>query len=95
MNTHDSRQPRRGLRTSLRLALFVLWILIFTTRDASAYIDPSAGGMLVQLLLAGTAGVAVLGKLFWTRITHLFGASKPQAPPEAAQTGSDQSNDRV
>ena len=38
-----------------------------------AYIDPSAGGMLVQLLLAGTAGVAVLGKLFWTRIKSSLG----------------------
>ena len=29
--------------------------------------------MLVQLLLAGTAGVAVLGKLFWTRIKTVAG----------------------
>ena len=43
-----------------------------------AYIDPSAGGMLVQMLLAGTAGLAVLGKLFWTRIkTSLGMKSKP------------------
>jgi hypothetical protein len=38
-----------------------------------AYIDPSAGGMLVQMLLAGTAGVAVLGKLFWSRIKTTLG----------------------
>ena len=44
-----------------------------------AYIDPSAGGMLVQMLLAGTAGVAVLGKLFWTRIKTTLGIkSKPE-----------------
>jgi len=43
-----------------------------------AYIDPSAGGMLLQLLLAGTAGVAVLGKVFWTRIKTTLGIkSKP------------------
>ena len=85
----------RVLGSGLRLVLLVIWILVFTTRDASAYIDPSAGGMLVQLLLAGTAGVAVLGKLFWTRITHFFGASKPQAPSDTAKTESDQSHDRV
>jgi hypothetical protein len=95
MNSHVSHPARGLLRASLRLVVLVVWILIFTTRDASAYIDPSAGGMLVQLLLAGTAGVAVLGKLFWTRITHFFGASKPPDPSEAAKTGSDQSNDRV
>ena len=38
-----------------------------------AYIDPSAGGMLVQLLRGGAAGVAVLGKLFWTRIKTSLG----------------------
>ena len=38
-----------------------------------AYIDPSAGGMLVQLLLGGAAGVAVLGKLYWTRIKASLG----------------------
>jgi hypothetical protein len=95
MNIRVSYPSRRLLRTGLRFALLVVWILVFTTRDASAYIDPSAGGMLVQLLLAGTAGVAVLGKLFWTRITHFFGAGKPQAPSDTTKTGSDQSNDRV
>ena len=95
MNIHVSHSSRRLVRTGLRFALLVAWVLVFTTRDASAYIDPSAGGMLVQLLLAGTAGVAVLGKLFWTRITHFFGVGKPTAPSETAETGSDQPNDRV
>ena len=45
-----------------------------------AYIDPSAGGMLVQMLLAGTAGLAVLGKLFWTRIKTAVGI-KDKTPP--------------
>jgi hypothetical protein len=59
-----------------------------------AYIDPSAGGMLVQLLLAGTAGVAVLGKLFWSRIkTSLGMKSTPDAvTPEDATPGD---HDRV
>ena len=57
-----------------------------------AYIDPSAGGMLVQLLLAGTAGVAVLGKLFWTRIKTSLGIkAKPDGvtPEEAAPADHD------
>ena len=48
------------------------------------YIDPSAGGMLVQMLLAGTAGVAVLGKLFWTRIKTTLGF-KAEADAVASQ----------
>jgi hypothetical protein len=33
-----------------------------------AYIDPGAGGMLMQLLLGGVAGVLVVLRLFWDRI---------------------------
>ena len=68
--------------------LAACWVLVLAV-DAEAYIDPSAGGMLVQLLLAGTAGVAVLGKLFWTRIKRIFGAgettasSEIKSPPDA------------
>ena len=46
MNIHISHSSRRLVRTGLRFALLVAWVLVFTTRDASAYIDPSAGGML-------------------------------------------------
>jgi predicted membrane metal-binding protein len=49
-----------------------------------AYIDPSAGGMLMQLLLGGTAGVLVIGRLFWSRIRRLLGRPDPPdgpAPP--------------
>ena len=68
------RTERAMLATSVALAAW--WVVVLAT-DAEAYIDPSAGGMLVQLLLAGTAGVAVLGRLFWTRIKRWFGASDP------------------
>jgi hypothetical protein len=61
------------------LALAAWWLLVLAPR-AEAYIDPSAGGMLVQLILAGTAGVAVLGKLFWGRIKSLFGVREPENP---------------
>lgn len=38
--------------------------------------------MLVQLLLAGTAGLAVLGKLYWTRIKTTLGI-KPKPSGDA------------
>jgi hypothetical protein len=40
--------------------------------------------MLVQLLLAGTAGVAVLGKLLWSRVKRVFGASDSDQRPPAS-----------
>ena len=40
-----------------------------------AYLDPGSGSMLVQLLLGGVAGAAVILKLAWHRVQGLFGAS--------------------
>ena len=40
--------------------------------QALAYIDPTAGGLLVQLLLAGIAGVAVIARLYWSKLTGPF-----------------------
>ena len=59
-----------------------------------AYIDPSAGGMLVQMLLAGTAGLAVLGKLYWSRIKSTLGIkSRPDTSSSEGAKPSD--HDRV
>lgn len=86
---------RPEFQVAIRLAALAAWILIFTTRDAEAYIDPSAGGMLIQALLAGTAGVAVLGKLFWGRIRRLFGAADPEPSAESKPGGPGQPHDRI
>jgi hypothetical protein len=77
---HD--RGRRAIERSIlvtSLALAIWWVLVLAPR-AEAYIDPSAGGMLVQLILAGTAGVAVLGKLFWGRVKGFFGFRVRQDP---------------
>jgi hypothetical protein len=72
-------KAHKGLRFTLFAPyLATAWVLILA-RDAHAYIDPGAGSMLVQLLLAGTAGVAVLGKLFWLRIRRALGMAPPDA----------------
>jgi hypothetical protein len=89
--TSRRRTERVLLATSLALAA---WWLVVLAPDAEAYIDPSAGGMLVQLLLAGTAGVAVLGRLFWGRIKRLFGAADP-TDRGASPSGTDRRHDGV
>ena len=38
-----------------------------------AYLDPASGSLLLQLLLGGVAGIALVLKLFWHRILGLFG----------------------
>jgi hypothetical protein len=37
-----------------------------------AYLDPGTGSMILQLLLGGIAGVAIVLKLYWQRFLSLF-----------------------
>lgn len=37
-----------------------------------AYMDPGSGSMLLQILLGGLAGVAVMLRLFWYRLKDMF-----------------------
>ena len=58
----------------IRLLLVVSGGLCIAQQEAHAYLDPGTGSMLLQILLAGLAGMGVLGKLYWHRIRRLFGA---------------------
>lgn len=57
-----------------------------------AYIDPTTGGVLIQILLGGTAGVLVLGKIFWHRLKRIIffrqrpGPQPDPEPEEASHT---------
>ena len=53
------------------------WLLLFVlVTPAFAYIDPGSGGMMMQLLLGGFAGVVVLLRLYWQRFTTFIGLRK-------------------
>jgi len=49
--------------------LVVLLLLLSLSGNAHAYIDPSAGSVLLQLLLGGIAGLLVALRLYWNRLT--------------------------
>ena len=49
---------------------------------AHAYLDPGTGGIILQMLLGGAAGVMVVGKLYWHQFTSLFRRDSKQ--PEAS-----------
>jgi hypothetical protein len=34
------------------------------------YVDATSGGLLIQLLLGGAGGVALIGRLVWYRLTR-------------------------
>jgi hypothetical protein len=52
----------------------LLLVLAAETR-VDAYLDPGSGSMLVQLLLGGVAGAAVIMKLGWQRFKDMFRSS--------------------
>lgn len=48
-----------------------------------AYIDPGAGSILLQALVAGLAGCTVLVSMFWRNIRRFFGSLFKTEPKEA------------
>ena len=56
----------------LKICAIVAAVLGLWTVPAYAYLDPTTGSILLQGLLAGIAGVMVVGRLFWTRVKTFF-----------------------
>jgi hypothetical protein len=54
--------------------LIVAWLVWMSEAPVDAYLDPGSGSMLVQLLLGGFAGAAVIVKLGWHRFRAMFGS---------------------
>ena len=57
----------------LRMAALAVGIL---TSSAHAYLDPGTGSMILQVLLGGVAGLALVGKLYWHKLLSLLGIRK-------------------
>lgn len=55
---------------SWRWCLVLLIVLV--PSPAYAYLDPGTGSILLQALLAGFAGLGVVGKLFWHKLRIPF-----------------------
>ena len=54
-----------------------------------AYLDPGAGSFIVQLLIAALAGVAVAGRLYWTKLKRLLGMSSVDDDDEGPDSDDD------
>jgi hypothetical protein len=68
-------QLERGKASNMNFAIAVLTLfLVFVwVPPAYAYLDPGTGGMMLQLLLGGVAGIGVLGRLYWSRFRARVG----------------------
>jgi hypothetical protein len=59
-------------KASIVLVIYFIWM---SQAQVDAYLDPGSGSMLVQLLLGGVAGAAVIMKLGWERFKDMFRSS--------------------
>lgn len=64
----------------LGVTLFAAVLLFLAiSRDVHAYLDPGAGSVFLQALLAAVAVAAVTLKYYWYRILKLFGLNRQEA----------------
>ena len=61
-------------------------ICVLTAGPAYAYVDPGTGGMLVQLVTGGIAGVIILARLYWRRLKDSVTRSSTGSEPIAPET---------
>ena len=76
------------MKSSHKQRSLVTWFLGFIGLGAlsTAYIDPGSGSFLIQALVAGVLGAALLIRTFWTQIKALFtrksAATEDKTPPQ-------------
>ena len=64
------------------VVVITVYLVLVCARPAHAYLDPGSGGMMVQLLLGGFAGAAVLVRLYWRQLLIRIGFRKPDMSSE-------------
>jgi hypothetical protein len=65
----------RHTRCLANSAILVSVLILASTRDAHAYIDPGTGSYVAQLIIAALVGAGVAVKIYWGKIKAFFGAS--------------------
>ena len=66
-----------------RRIVLVICILLLPALPAHAYLDPASGSMILQMILGGLAGAALVIKLYWRRLLGVFGRKKPEHDDDA------------
>lgn len=64
------------------MKILIFCLLIFTSINVHAYLDPGTGSMLLQVILGGIAAVGVAVKLYWHKLRAALGMSKKEEPED-------------
>lgn len=71
------RGPLAARRAPLAVAVLAMALL---AAPAHAYIDPGAGGLLIQALLGGLATAAFLISRYWHQLVRRIKGQPPEQP---------------
>ena len=59
-----------------KLAFILVTVGLLFPTWAHAYLDPATGSIILQMVMGGVAGAALLMKLYWHRFLGLFGGGQ-------------------
>lgn len=83
----DDRMIRTKQRpVNISAIALLAGIAVLVAAPAYAYVDPGTGGILIQLVAGGVAGLLVLARLYWSRIKETF-SGRRQSSDQAAKGG--------
>jgi hypothetical protein len=75
------------MKRACTIALLLVWCLVMGERPAVAYVDPNSGSMLLQLVLAGTAGLGLIVRLTWRGLLSRIGLRRRDGPRDDHANG--------
>jgi hypothetical protein len=73
---YNPRAREIGMRRLAMCGCLLAIVIPTVPLQAQGYMDPGTGSILIQVLLAGTAGLAAILKLYWGRIRAVLGSRK-------------------
>lgn len=72
----------RIARLNQPFAFATIFLAASAVSPAYAYLDPGTGSMMLQLMLGGVAGLMVVGKLYFQRVSEFFRSFGRRRRPE-------------
>jgi hypothetical protein len=75
--------PSHTRRRAARRLVLVLGSALIWPAPAAAYIDPGAGSLVVQGIIAGLIGAGLAIKVFWRRIGDALGLRRRRDDDDA------------
>lgn len=60
------------LKLTPKVLALTFMFLTLLQGTSYAYLDPGSGSLIVQMIIAGAAGIAFAAKIFWHRVKQVF-----------------------